>query len=75
MNTQSQRNTLLEAFKRNETLSARISAKKYNIDTFSQRIKDIECMGYVVNRAWVYIDGIKSHKEYWVSQDQFKQSA
>lgn len=75
MSTSSQKMTLLEAFKRGETLTARTAASKYRIDTFSQRVKDIERMGYAVNRVWMTPPAGAKYMQYFILHDQFKVAA
>jgi len=71
----SQVNTLLEAFKRGEHLSAAEAAFKYQIMTFSQRISDIEKRGYFVSRYWQETPKGKKYMVYFMTQEQFRKAA
>ena len=39
---------------------------RYGIATFSQRINDIERMGYTIARAWVTAPNGKRFMQYWL---------
>ena len=67
----SQKLILLEAFKRGEKHTAHSAYIKLNIATLSQRINDIERMGYQVHREWVKSANAK-FMIYWIPADQFK---
>ena len=73
--TKSQVLTLLQAFKNGEQLTARASSKHYGIDTFSQRLNDIERMGYTVSRCWITPPTGNRYMVYWITAEQFKKVA
>lgn len=61
---------ILEALKRGEFLTAHDAFKNHGVATFSQRICDIEKMGYNVARAWVTSDSGKKHMIYWLVKEK-----
>ena len=62
----SQSYTLLEAFKKGSTLTAQSVFIRFGIAPFSQRINDIERMGYTIARAWVTAPNGKRFMQYWL---------
>lgn len=71
----SQTNRLLDAFKNGERITAYDSAINYGITTFSQRVCDIERMGYMVDRCWITPPSGNKYMVYWITADQFKKVA
>lgn len=62
----SQRNTLLSAFKDGHVLTAQSAYIRFGISTFSQRISDIERLGYEIARAWITAPNGKRFMQYWL---------
>ena len=62
----SQSYTLLEVFKKGDALTAQGAFIRFGIAPFSQRINDIERMGYVINRVWVTAPNGKRFMQYWL---------
>lgn len=60
----SQCNTLLEAFKRGEVLSANYAYQKYGIATFSQRLGELQRRGYNIVGHWQESPAGKRFKRY-----------
>ena len=65
----SQKFILLEAFKKGEKHTAHSAYSKLGIATLSQRINDIESMGYQVHREWA---ANLKYMNYWMPAEQFK---
>lgn len=65
--SKSQAMTLLEAFKRGETLTVLDAFAKYQIATFSQRLNDVESMGYTIARCWITPPSGKRYMAYWMA--------
>ena len=68
-------NTLLEAFKRGEHLTANSAFEKYGIATFSQRINDIESAGFTVSRYWHNPRIGQKYMIYFITGEQFRKVA
>ena len=62
--------TLLESFKKGDLMTANSAFQKHGIATFSQRIKDIERMGYTIGRHWVSSPQGKKFMQYWLVQEK-----
>ena len=69
--SKSQKDILLEAFKRGDELTANSAMLKLSVGTFSQRVNDIERMGFKVSRAWFTSFTGKRYMKYWINQCEF----
>ena len=66
--SKSQSMTLIEAFKRGEKLTVLEAFYKYKIATFSQRLNDVERMGYTIARCWITPSSGKKYMLYWLQK-------
>ncbi len=69
LSVSSQKHILLEALKKGEILTAYSAFKKYGISTFSQRLGEIESMGYNIAKCWETSPDNKRYMRYWLIKE------
>ena len=42
------------------------------ISSLPRRAMDLEAVGFLLNKPWVYVDGKKSHKEWFMTPEQIE---